>query len=124
MGEEIAITFQTLYDLLMREKQREELLELEPSFFQDVVQYLQEKVKVWEKVKQDNDLFSIGESEKIESEIKSIRKVLRDLYERREKKIIEFALNRSRVGQVVGAAHLLDEEKHFFDALVEVLDRY
>ena len=83
MGEEIAITFETLYDLLMREKQREELLPLEPSFFQDVIHYLQEKMKVWEKISKDDDLFSAGERDKIEIELRNIHKVLKDLYERR-----------------------------------------
>jgi hypothetical protein len=124
MGEEIAITFETLYDLLMREKQREELLELEQSFFQDVVEYLQEKMKAWDKIKQDDDLFSQGERDKIETELRNIRKIVKDLYERREKKIVDLAMNKSRIGGGLEATHLLDEEKQLFDAVVNQLDRY
>lgn len=124
MGEEIALTFETLYDILMREKQRDEMLPLEPSFFQDLVTYLREKMKIWEKISQDTDLFSLGEKDKVEAELKNIRKVIKDIYERREKKIIELALNKSRVGRELDASHLLQEERQLFNSLSGILDRY
>ncbi|HLC74711.1 MAG TPA: hypothetical protein VJH88_02540 [Candidatus Nanoarchaeia archaeon] len=124
MGGEIAITFETLYDILMREKQRDELLPLDPNFYQDVITYLQEKKKVWERISKDDDLFSLGERDKIEGEIKNTRKVLKDIYERREKKIIELALNRSRIGQELELPNVLSEERKFFDTLATTLDRY
>ena len=124
MGGEIAITFETLYDILMREKQRDELLPLDPNFFQDVITYLREKMKVWEKVNKDDDLFSMGERDKIESEIKNTRKVIKDIYERREKKILELAINKSRIGQDIEVPHLLKEEQQFFQSLARLLDQY
>ena len=124
MGVEIAITFETLYDLLIREKQREELLLLEPTFFQDVIIYLREKMKIWEKISSDNDLFSEGERDKVEMELKNIRKILKDLYERREKKIIDLAINKSRIGHGLEARNLLDEEKRLFENVAQVLDRH
>ena len=124
MGAEIAITFETLYDLLIREKQRDELLLLEPTFFADVIIYLREKMKIWEKISSDNDLFSEGERDKVETELKSIRKVLKDLYERREKKIIDLAINKSRIGHGLEARNLLDEEKQLFESIAQVLDRH
>jgi DNA replication initiation complex subunit (GINS family) len=124
MGGEIAITFETLYDILMREKQREELLQLEPNFYQDVITYLQEKMKVWEKISKDNDLFSLGERDKVDAEIKNIRKILKDIYERREKKIIELAVNKSRIGHALDVNNLLNEERQFFESVAHVLDQY
>lgn len=124
MGTEIAVTFETLYDLLIREKQREELLPLEPTFYQDVITYLKEKLKVWEKISAENDLFTMGERDKVEAELKNIRKVLKDLYERREKKIMELALNRSRVGHSLETGSLLDDERKMLESVTNVLDRY
>ena len=125
MGEEIRITFETLYDLLIREKQREELLKLDESFFGDVIDYLKQKLAMLEKVSEDNDLFTIGEKDKIEAELKSIRKILRDLYERREKKIMDIALNKSRTGSnLIDTDAMLEEEREFFEDVVEVLDKY
>ena len=124
MGGEIAITFETLYDILMREKQQEELLQLEPSFFQDVINYLQEKMKVWEKISKETDLFSLGERDKVEAEIKNIRKLLKDIYERREKKIIGLAVNKSRIGHALDVNNLLKEEKQFLESIATILDQY
>ena len=124
MGGEIAITFETLYDILMREKQQEELLQLEPSFFQDVIVYLQEKMKVWEKISKETDLFSLGERDKVEAEIKNIRKLLKDIYERREKKIIGLAVNKSRIGHALDVNNLLKEEKQFLESIATILDQY
>jgi DNA replication factor GINS len=124
MGEDIAITFETLYDLLMREKQRDELLPLEQSFFQDVIDYLKEKVNVLAKVSRENDLFSVGEKDKVEIEIRNIRKVLKDLYERRERKIVEMALGKSRSGASIDSGALLEEEKRLFDSCVTILNNH
>ena len=124
MGVEIAITFETLYDILMREKQQEELLQLEPTFFQDVITYLQEKMQVWEKISKDTDLFSLGERDKVEAEIKNIRKVVKDIYERREKKILSLAVNKSRIGHALDVNNLLKEEKQFLESMASILDQY
>jgi DNA replication initiation complex subunit (GINS family) len=124
MGEEIAITFETLYDILMREKQRDDLLALEPSFFRDVIIYLQEKMAVWEKVSKDNDLFTLGEQDKIQSEMKNTRKILKDIYERREKKIIDIAINKSRIGQELDVNNLLEEEMKMYESVVATLDQF
>lgn len=124
MGGEIALTFETLYDILMREKQREELVPIDPQFFQNVILYLKEKISIWERISKETDVFSLGERDKIEAEIKNTRKVLKDIYERREKKIIGLAVNKSRIGHGLEADHLLEVEKKFFDALVGVLDSY
>jgi len=125
MSEEINITFETLYDMLMQEKQREELLQLDENFFKDVIVYLKQKLGLLEKVSKDNDLFAIGEKDKIEAELKNIYRVLRDLYERREKKIIAIALNKSRTGTMLADMKvMLPEEVDFVDSVIGVLDKY
>ncbi len=124
MGGEIALTFETLYDILMREKQREELVPLDPQFFQNVITYLKDKISIWERISKESDVFSLGERDAVEAEIKNTRKVLKDIYERREKKIIGLAINKSRIGHGLEAEHLLDVEKKFFDAMVGVFDSY
>jgi DNA replication initiation complex subunit (GINS family) len=124
MGGEIAVTFETLYDILMREKQREELVPIDPQFFQNVISYLKEKIVIWERISKETDVFNLGERDKVEAEIKNTRKVLKDIYERREKKIMGLAVNKSRIGHGLEADHLLDVEKKFFEALVTVLDSY
>ena len=88
MGSEINITFETLYDLLRREKGKEELQQLEETFFKEVVQYLQEKNRLLESKSGDDDLFSVGEKDKLEAELRNIKRILKELYDKREKKVI------------------------------------
>ena len=40
---EVNITYETLFDLLRRERSRNELQELEETFYEDVKKYLEEK---------------------------------------------------------------------------------
>lgn len=125
MGDEINITFETLYDLLRREKGKEELQQLEGSFFSDVVAYLQEKKGLVDRKTDDDDLFSVGEKDKLEAELRNIQRILKELYGKREKKIIEMALNRSRTGSdIIDTSALLIEEKKLYEQLVGLFDKF
>lgn len=123
--EEIRIALETLYDILRNEKKREELQRLNESFFFDVTNYLKEKKKLLESKKDEDDLFAAGEREKLEYELRSIKKILKEAYEKREKKIIETALNRSRTkSDLIDTSAMLREEKELYEQLVKLLDGY
>jgi DNA replication initiation complex subunit (GINS family) len=123
--EEIKITLETLYDLLRNEKKREELQELEETFFVDTVAYLQEKKCLLGARKQADELFAAGEREKVEYELRSIQRILKELYEKREKKIIEIALNRSKTGSdLIDTSSMLSEEKEFYKQTLAILDGF
>jgi len=123
--EEIRITLETLYDILRNEKKREDLQKLEDTFFIDVVNYLQEKKKLLDSKQDENELFAAGEKKKLEYELDSIKRILKEIYERREKKIIDISLNRSRTGSdIIDTSAMLREEKQFYQELLETLDDY
>lgn len=123
MDKGINITYETLFELLMREKNREELQKLEPQFFSNLVEYLKEKQGVLNK--EHLDVFSEEEKEKTEKQLRSIKKVVKELYERREKKILNIALIKSRTASnVIDTSALLEEEKRLFESLVNTLDKY
>jgi DNA replication initiation complex subunit (GINS family) len=123
--EEIKITLETLYDILRNEKKREDLQKLERTFFQDVVTYLKDKIAFLEQRKSEKDIFSSGERDKLEYELRSIRRILKEIYEKREKKIIDIALNRSRTGSdIIDTGAMLAEEKEFYGKLLASLDYY
>jgi len=42
---QVRITYETLYELLRREKSNDELQKLDESFFRDVIEYLAERTK-------------------------------------------------------------------------------
>lgn len=120
---EVVITYETLYELLRREKNREELQELDPNFFADAIEYMKDKMKILEESENKDDLFSSTERSKTKTEIENIKKILKDLYERRERKIITIAMDQSRTkSNLFDASKMLAEERSVYEALVKVLD--
>ncbi len=120
---EIKITLETLYDILRNEKKREDLQKLDATFFLDVVSYLQEKKALLESKKYADEVFAAGERDKLEYELRSIKRILKEIFEKREKKIIDIALNRSRTGSdIIDTSSMLFEEKDFYKSVLAVLD--
>jgi len=118
MTEKINITYETLFDILRHEKNTGELQNLNESFYDDVVSYLKSKQDILNKTEGD---FSEAEKEKTLSQLQNIKKILKELYEKREKKIIDLALNKAKTGSdIVDLSSLLAQEKKFFDTLVKV----
>jgi DNA replication initiation complex subunit (GINS family) len=122
---EVAVTYETLYEMLRREKSRDELQTLDEGFLLDVLNYLRDKQKMLDDAERGQDLFSLEEREKTQVQIVNIRKIVRELYERREKKIIEMALNKSRTkSNLIDTSTLLVHERYLFDSIVSVLDSF
>ena len=123
--ENIKITLETLYDILRNEKKKEDLQKLDPTFFSDVVAYLREKQALLEMKKEGENIFAAGEKEKLDYELRSIRRILKELYERREKKILDIAMNRSRTGSdIIDTSSMLREEKEFYTQILQSLDHF
>ena len=121
--QEVVITYETLFELLKREKERADLQKLEPTFFSDTINYIRDKKKILE-AKSDS-VFAPEERKKTERQLENIYKILKELYEKREKKMIQLALDKSRThSNLIDASSLLKEEKVFFDAVTALLDRY
>ncbi len=122
---EVAVTYETLYELLRLEKSREEHQTLDHGFLLDVLQYLREKQRILDEAEQKEDLFSLDEREKTQVQLVNIRKIVRELYERREKKILDMALNKSRTkSNLIDTSTLLVHERYLFDSIVSVLDSF
>lgn len=121
-NKEVNITYETLFELLRREKSRKDLQKLPDTFFIDALSYLNEKIMF---VKQKKDeLFDEDEKEKTDKQVENIKQILKDLYQRREKKIVEIALNKSRTANaIIDASSLLKEEEQLFNSLLEVLNK-
>lgn len=124
MGD-IIITLETLYDILRNEKKREDLQQLGLTFFKDVVGYLQEKEALMKSKRESSDVFALTELDKLEYELKNIRRILREIYEKREKKIMDIALNKSRTGSnIIDTSAMLSEEKEFYERVLLILDKF
>ena len=117
---EVNITYETLYELLKREKDMTDLQKLEPSFFNNFVDYLNDKKKILGK---EDSLFSYEEKKKVEKQIDNAKRIIKEIYERREKKILNIALIKSRTkSDVLDTSSMLENEKIFFDEIVKTLN--
>ena len=122
---EINITYETLFELLRVEKSRDDLQELHNSFFDDVLAYLREKQQILDESRVKEDIFSSTERDKVSTEMSNIKRILKELYERREKKIIHMALNKSRTNSnIIDTSKLMEIENNFFSHIVGTLDKF
>lgn len=122
---EVNITYETLFDLLRKEKTRDELQKFDENFLNDVMDYLKEKKALLESLKTKNDLFAAGEKKRTEVQYENIIKIISELYERREKKIIMMALDKSRASaSVVDTTALMKEENVLYQNLVELFNSF
>ena len=116
------ITYEALYEILRKEKYEKELQKLEDSFFNDVVRYLEEKEALTESQKSKDSLFS-KEGEKTQKQLENIKKILMEIYEKRENKIIQHALMSSRFNEK-NLPNMLKEEALFYKQIKNVLNKY
>jgi DNA replication initiation complex subunit (GINS family) len=120
---DIRINYETLFDLLRREKNREELQSLDKDFYEQVLAYLKEKKESLSK--KDDELFASAEKEKLKIQFQNIRRIIKELYERREKKAINMAMSRARTGSdVIDTSALLPSEREYFDDQVRLFVQY
>ena len=125
MGEEIVITYDTLYNILRKEKSSLEIQQLEPKFFEDVISYLKEKEALLDSKRNDHGLFGFEEKKKITTQIENIQRILREIYDLREKKLILLASDVSKTnGMVTNKDTLLMEEKGMYDEILGALNKY
>jgi len=119
--EEVTITYETLFELLRREKERSELQKLDESFFVNVVRYLKDKHTII--TNQQTDTFSAEEKKKTESQLDNVKKIIKELYDKREKKIIGMAIDKSKnKSSIVDNSIFLKQEKELFDNAVKILN--
>ena len=120
-AKEMIITYETLFDLMKREKDRVELQRLEPEFFANVLSYLREK----RQFASQQESASYDEKMKSHREMDNIRKLIKELYDRREKKIVMLAIDQSRTkSNLVDFSHMLAEERELFEQLMRTLDGF
>jgi DNA replication initiation complex subunit (GINS family) len=122
---DVVITYETLFELLRIEKNREDLQKINDSFFNDVLAYLNEKRERFEAKQSQSVLFAADEKEKARLELENVKRILKELYDRREKKIVTLALNRARTGVVlINTSNMLPPERLLFDAACSVLSEF
>lgn len=114
---DITITYEALFELLRREKDRADIQKLSETFYEDILNYLQEKLDLIKKLQSET------ETQKTQKQIENIKRMMTELYERRERKIIDMAINRSRIDKSLDISILLAHERDFFQKIVALLQQ-
>jgi len=117
------ITYENIYGILRKEKYESEMQMLSPGFLADVINYLKEKKSILDSQKGQDSIFS-QEAEKTEKQLQNVKKIIRELYDRRETKIVQMAIFTSRTGLPTENPNLLKEEEDLYNSLINVMKMY
>lgn len=105
---EETITFELIRKIQREEQRLPKLTKLPENFFQSVNSYIEQKRQL-----------TLKEDRKIALELRSVERLVEDIFNRRERKILNSAIITARTG--IPPENLLEEEKEFFQQLVDVI---
>ncbi|MDD5650342.1 MAG: hypothetical protein PHF86_08000 [Candidatus Nanoarchaeia archaeon] len=118
MTGDFGVTYESLYDILRKEKSQEELQELDKNFFMYVAEYLTTKKQILASQENKDSIFASAEIQKTRKQLENSQKILKELYERRENKIIQIALFSSRTESKSEHKAMLKEELEFYNSII------
>ncbi len=116
---DFVISYDTIMELLRNEKDRSDLQKLDEVFYEALYDYLSAKLNNL------NNASGTDSYQKLMLEFNNLKRMINDLYDRRERKIVTLALLKARTPSAItdfSAMHPL--EKSFFNALVELFESY
>ncbi len=100
------VTYEAIFEMLRKERNSDSLQKLDEKYYQKVSEYLKNKTS------DDKDILI------------NAKKLLKETYERREKKIMTLAIDKCRLGmESANTSNLLKEERFLFNQAVEILQR-
>lgn len=112
--EEETMTYELLFEALMREKNREELQRLDPEFYGHARAFIEEERR---------QALADPHAHAALQRVRNLESMLREIYARRERKILTLAMVKVKTGRdVFDVSVMLEAEKTLFDSLVRVLE--
>lgn len=118
------LTYKELRDMQQAERKEKSLQKLDERFIRNMIEYFDEKRKALASGSKENK-FSREFSSKVETEMNNAMRILNEIYDCREKKIIKEALINSKMdGFVPDTSNMLDFEKRLYDEAVELIGKY
>jgi len=101
------ISFEYLRKVLNEEKKSQNLTKIPEDFYETVRMYIESKKK-------------LAKERKDEIELRNIERIVENIFNLRERKIINFAIMAARAG--VQPSNLTSEEKQFFQKILDVVN--
>ena len=118
------LTYDELFDAVRIEKAREALQELDKDFYTRAYLYIEDKKRFID-LRMSNDNFSKEEIEKEKRLLENAKKLLKELYWLRERKILSLAMYKARTGSDrIDRSTMLPTEQELFEELSKLLERY
>lgn len=118
----MTISYEDIYELLRAEKYSTDLQPLKPQDLIKIKEYFALKEEMLKKQKSSSVFSDRSKQDKIMVEIDNAWRALRDLYERREKKIINRSLFSSRT-KLKDSTNMLATEEKLYSILIDLLKR-
>ena len=107
------MSFETLFEVLMREKNREDLQRLDRNFFDEAKKYIAQEKSTLELQEDFHGAVS---------RVKQLEDMLLEIYSRRERKILSLASIKAKTNaDVFDVSAMLDFEKDTFRKIVDIL---
>ncbi len=116
-AKDVIITYQTVYEMLRRELDREELQKLPNNFFLDVAMYIRDK----EILAKEQSLGIINPHAK---QLENVHRIIHQLVERRERKILHLGLDSVRSSRLITSDAMLPHEKQLFDNTITIINQF
>ncbi|MBD3202882.1 hypothetical protein GF327_01195 [Candidatus Woesearchaeota archaeon] len=117
----IGLTYELLFKIVRNERKNPDLQNIDKDIYEKIIDYVKNKDDIYHSSK---DSVTQKEQEKIQTQIKNIKKLIKQLFNLREKKIIILAINTARTSSEIKIKDILPEEKKLYDILVEVLSEF
>ncbi len=117
------ISYEELRRVQSLERDEKSLQEIEESFFKKVIKYVKTKEKMIEENKNKNNVFSEQALEKNKHELNNINKIIKDICERRRRKIVNQALNNISA-RVHNIENMLPEEEELYNKTIDIVKEY
>lgn len=106
---EETITFELIRRIQREEQSQQKLTKLPDNFYSNVASYVAQKKRLAE----------TKEDKRMALEVKSIEMLIEDVFNRRERKIINTAINSARTG--IPPENMIEEELAFYNGLLDFI---
>ena len=115
------ITYESLYEIVRNEKTNDSLQPISEKLTNQLVSYLKTKIQVYKEAKENKQ----QDVEKIRTQVLSVRRLIKNLYELRERKIINLAISKSRTNSSLEEEkNLLNYEKNMMGENLVIIDKF
>lgn len=120
-----AFSYDDIYNIIRTEKFSSELLNITAHDLRKIREYLRNKQNLLKKQTDSPQIFSSQKRAKVQLEIDNTLRTLKDLYDYREKKVINRAVFSVRDGSVLkDTTNMLKHEVEFYNVLLKVIPQH